>query len=111
MTAAALTPANAPDGPTGIALLAEEEPGLLVLGDGAYGCMSGPDGRGSVPSDTRWVSSSTRSRRSRSARSMVWFQMPGAPHRRLSGHSHRPPGPRAVRLGPLTTPPARWVLH
>jgi len=37
VTACALTPANAPDGPTGVALLAGEEPGLQVLGDGAYG--------------------------------------------------------------------------
>jgi IS5 family transposase len=37
VTAAALTPANAPDGQTGIELLANEEPGLQVLGDGAYG--------------------------------------------------------------------------
>ncbi|HUA95584.1 MAG TPA: IS1182 family transposase [Acidimicrobiales bacterium] len=37
VTAAALTPANAPDGPTGIGLLAGEEPGLQVLADGAYG--------------------------------------------------------------------------
>jgi IS5 family transposase len=37
VTAAALTPANTPDGRTGTALLAGEEPGLQVLGDGAYG--------------------------------------------------------------------------
>jgi IS5 family transposase len=37
VTAAALTPANAPDGKTGVTLLAGEEPGLQVLGDGAYG--------------------------------------------------------------------------
>lgn len=37
VTAAALTPANAPDGPTGVALLDGEEPGLQVLADGAYG--------------------------------------------------------------------------
>jgi len=37
VTAAALTPANAPDGSTGVVLLAEEEPGLQILGDGAYG--------------------------------------------------------------------------
>ena len=37
MTAASLTPANAPDGQTGVRLLAGEEPGLQVLGDGAYG--------------------------------------------------------------------------
>ena len=37
VTATALTPANAPDGRTGIELLANEEPGLQVLGDGAYG--------------------------------------------------------------------------
>jgi IS5 family transposase len=37
VTAAALTPANAPDGPTGIELLADEDPGLQVLADGAYG--------------------------------------------------------------------------
>jgi IS5 family transposase len=35
--AAALTPANASDGPTGVGLLAEEPPGLQVLGDAAYG--------------------------------------------------------------------------
>jgi IS5 family transposase len=37
VTAAALTPANTPDGSTGVELLAGEEPGLQVLGDGAYG--------------------------------------------------------------------------
>jgi IS5 family transposase len=37
VTAAALTPANAPDGKTGVTLLAHEEAGLQVLGDGAYG--------------------------------------------------------------------------
>jgi IS5 family transposase len=35
--AAALTPANAADGPTGIALLEGEGPGLEVLADSAYG--------------------------------------------------------------------------
>jgi hypothetical protein len=33
--AAALTPANAADGPTGVGLLATEPPGLEVLGDAA----------------------------------------------------------------------------
>ena len=37
VTAAALTPANAPDGRTGLELLANEESGLQVLADGAYG--------------------------------------------------------------------------
>ena len=37
ITAAALTPASTPDGPTGVALLEGEEPGLQVLADGAYG--------------------------------------------------------------------------
>ena len=37
VTAAALTPANAPDGPTGVELLARERPGLQVLADSAYG--------------------------------------------------------------------------
>jgi IS5 family transposase len=37
VTAAALTPANAADGPTGVAMLASEEPGLEVLADSAYG--------------------------------------------------------------------------
>src|SRR5271154_1102729 len=37
VTAAALTPANAPDGQTGVTLLEGEGPGLQVLGDGAYG--------------------------------------------------------------------------
>lgn len=37
VTRAALTPANAPDGPTGVGLLEGEEPGLEVLADSAYG--------------------------------------------------------------------------
>lgn len=37
ITACALTPANAGDGPTGVTLLATEEPGLQVLADSAYG--------------------------------------------------------------------------
>ena len=37
VTAARLTPANAPDGKTGVALLEREAPGLQVLADGAYG--------------------------------------------------------------------------
>jgi IS5 family transposase len=37
VTAAALTPATAADGPTGVSLLAGEPPGLQVLGDAAYG--------------------------------------------------------------------------
>jgi IS5 family transposase len=37
ITAAALTPASSPDGPTGVELLAGEAPGLVVLADSAYG--------------------------------------------------------------------------
>ncbi len=37
VTATVLTPANAPDGRTGLTLLAGEQPGLQILGDGAYG--------------------------------------------------------------------------
>ena len=37
VTACALTAANLPDGPTGLALLAGEQPGLEVLGDSGYG--------------------------------------------------------------------------
>lgn len=37
ITATALTPANAPDGPTGVGLLEGEGPGLEVLADSAYG--------------------------------------------------------------------------
>ncbi len=37
VTECALTAANAADGPTGVALLDGEEPGLEVLGDSAYG--------------------------------------------------------------------------
>jgi IS5 family transposase len=37
ITAAALTPASTPDGPTGVQLLEGEAPGLQVLADGAYG--------------------------------------------------------------------------
>jgi len=37
ITAVAVTPANAPDGPTGVALMAGEPDGLEVLADSAYG--------------------------------------------------------------------------
>jgi hypothetical protein len=37
VTACALTAATAPDGPTGVGLLTEEQPGLEVLGNSAYG--------------------------------------------------------------------------
>ena len=37
ITAAVLTPANTPDGPTGVRLLAGEPSGLEVLADSAYG--------------------------------------------------------------------------
>jgi IS5 family transposase len=37
VTAATLTPANAADGPAGVALLEGEEPGLVVLADTGYG--------------------------------------------------------------------------
>ena len=37
ITAVALTPASTPDGPTGVELLKNEEPGLQVLAVGAYG--------------------------------------------------------------------------
>ncbi|MGC2176549.1 MAG: IS1182 family transposase [Acidimicrobiales bacterium] len=37
VTAATLTPASAPDGPTGVELLAGEAPGRQILADGAYG--------------------------------------------------------------------------
>jgi IS5 family transposase len=37
ITAATLTPASTADGPTGVALLSGEAPGLQVLADGAYG--------------------------------------------------------------------------
>jgi IS5 family transposase len=37
VTACSLTPANAADGPAGVGLLGEEEPGLEVLADSAYG--------------------------------------------------------------------------
>ena len=37
ITGAALTPANTPDGPTGVALLEGEGPGLQILADSAYG--------------------------------------------------------------------------
>ena len=37
ITGTALTPANHPDGPTSIELVADEQPGLQVLADSAYG--------------------------------------------------------------------------
>jgi IS5 family transposase len=37
ITASTLTPANTPDGPTGLELIVDEEQGLVVLADSAYG--------------------------------------------------------------------------
>ena len=37
ITAAVITPANVADGPTGVTLLVDEEPGVQVLADSAYG--------------------------------------------------------------------------
>jgi IS5 family transposase len=37
ITACSLSPANAADGPAGVALIADEDPGLEVLADSAYG--------------------------------------------------------------------------
>jgi len=37
ITATALTPANAADGPTGVEVLAGEQPGLQVLADSSHG--------------------------------------------------------------------------
>jgi hypothetical protein len=51
VTACALTAANLPDGPTGVGLLAGEQPGLEVLGDSAYG---GGRPRGFQRSYRRW---------------------------------------------------------
>ena len=54
ITAAALTPANAADGPAGVELLASEAPGLQVLADSAYGSGSvraNASSRTSPPSD------------------------------------------------------------
>ena len=44
VTECALTAANAPDGPTGVGLLAAEAPGLEVLGDSGYGVWGDPRG-------------------------------------------------------------------
>lgn len=58
ITAAAITSANAADGPAGVALLAGEKPGLQVLADAAYG-----GGTPAPRSETRGIIK--RSRRSR----------------------------------------------
>jgi IS5 family transposase len=57
ITASALTPANTPDGPTGLELIVDEEQGLVVLADSAYGSgetraelrKKGDDGHGILP--------------------------------------------------------------
>ena len=108
VTAAALTPANAPDGKTGVTLLAGEEPGLQVLGDGAYGSgetldalgKAGhrrPSSRGRCQRPSPAASTATTSCR-RSSRDR---HLPGRSHR----HDHARPS-RRVR-GPLPRCPLR----
>jgi IS5 family transposase len=102
--AAALTPANTADGPTGLRLLAGEPPGLQVLGDAAYGVVRPGRrcGRPALPS------SSSRSRCGQppqaASPATTSSSTPGQ-HRDLPGRPYRGhhPSGRAVfdwRCGP-----------
>ena len=89
VTAAALTPANAPDGSTGVVLLAGEEPGLQVLGDGAYGSGETLDrtGQGQAPTGHQALADDARSARWLRARGL--HRGPRSGDRHLPGRSHR----------------------
>jgi IS5 family transposase len=85
---AALTPANAADGPTGVGLLAGEPAGLEVLGDAAYG---------GGPTRTALRAAGTGRRSSRSGcappcrgvhQGRLWHR-PSRTDRYLPGRSHR----------------------
>ena len=112
--AAALTPANAADGPTGVGLLATEPPGLEVLGDAAYG---GGATRAALRAAGHAADGSSRSPCQRLCEAALpettspsWpagqdGDLPGRPHR--GDHAERPGGVR-LALWPL---PAPRALH
>ena len=92
VTACALTPANAPDGSTGVELLAGEEPGLQVLGDGAYGSGETLSALGKAKHHRAikpWPTTppcpvASNERRLRRRRRSRHRHLPGRPH----GHDH-----------------------
>src|SRR5664280_1089942 len=86
VTATALTPANAADGPIGVELLADEQPGLQVLGDGAYG---------SSESSAHWARPSTNGPSSHGRR-----------HRQCPAASIATTSSSIMMHAPLPAPPA-----
>jgi Transposase DDE domain len=80
VTECALNAANLPDGPTGLELLAGEEPGLEVLGDSAYGSgptRAGPSGCRPPPDDQADPAPE---------RGAGWVHPPRLPHRPAGRH-------------------------
>jgi IS5 family transposase len=113
VTAAALTPANAADGPTGVGLVSGELPGLQVLGDAAYG---GGETRAALratghaqmikPIPLRAAGTGRlHQRRLRDRPSGRHGHLPGRPHR---DHHPRRPGGVRLALWPLS---AAGALH
>ena len=113
VTAAALTPANTADGSTGVELLAGEEPGLQVLGDGAYGSgetLERP-GQGQAPPSHQALADDSRpcpvaSNATTSSLTRRRAPPPAPPATR----SRSPPGGRCVR-DPLSRMSPPGSLH
>jgi hypothetical protein len=112
VTQCALTAATAPDGPTGVELLAGEQPGLEVLGD-THTAPGRPARRFAPPVIHRGSSRSHSRARCRAGSPSTTPHRPAGPHRQLPGrrhgHDHRV---RAGQLRPLVPAlPAAWALH
>jgi IS5 family transposase len=101
ITATALTPANAGDGPSGVELLAGEEPGLQVLADSAYGSGAvrvALDAAATPPRSrrSRWAATPSSARTSSTATTSSIDHTAGTVT--CPGWSHRSPSqPRAGR--------------
>ena len=89
VTAVKVTPANDPDGPAGVALMAGEPDGLEVLADSAYGSGTTRTELKDQP-PPRHQAAALPPGRSRRARPRRLRRRPRRPHRHLPGRPHRP---------------------
>ena len=116
VTECALTAANAPDGPTGVQLLADEPPGLEVLGDTHYG-SGRPARRCALPAISRRSSRSRLPARSRAGSPSTTSASTARParsgaRRASPRRSPAPAGPasrgtaRVARCGGAAPPPS-----
>jgi hypothetical protein len=116
VTECALTAANLPDGPTGVKLLAGEEPGLEVLGDSGYGPgrPARPFGRPATPRRSSRSRSRARCRVGSPSMTSASTHRPAASGARRArsrrsptpAGSASPAGARAVRCAGAAPPPS-----